>query len=136
MNFAANRSRRRRITEINLTPLLDIVFNLLIFFLITTTFVQNQGIDVNLPKASDTPVETKNNSVIIALTRDGLMIHENQSVSKDELRERLVEHHKQRSSAMVIIQADEETEHGRVVEIMDLARSVGFAQLAIATEAQ
>ena len=50
MNFST-RTKRRGLTDINLTPLVDIVFILLIFFLITSTFVQSPGIDVNLPKA-------------------------------------------------------------------------------------
>jgi len=132
----ASRRRRTRITEINLTPLLDIVFNLLIFFLITTTFVQNPGIEVNLPKATDAPVQPQADSVIIAVTSDGSLIYEGRRVSVGELEERLTEQHKRRKGGTVIIQADSATSHGKVVEVMDLARRIGFADLAIATEAE
>ncbi|OGQ78928.1 MAG: hypothetical protein A2289_04065 [Deltaproteobacteria bacterium RIFOXYA12_FULL_58_15] len=135
MEFASRR-RRTRITEINLTPLLDIVFNLLIFFLITTTFVQNPGIEVNLPKATDAPVQPQADSVIIAVTSDGSLIYEGRRVSVGELEERLTEQHKRRKGGTVIIQADSATSHGKVVEVMDLARRIGFADLAIATEAE
>ncbi|MFC1611465.1 ExbD/TolR family protein [Myxococcota bacterium] len=135
MNFASRR-RRSRITEVNITPLIDVVFNLLIFFLITTTFVQNPGIDVDLPRATDAPVQPQADSVIIAVTANGRLIHEGRAISDDELEHRLREHHKVRQNAIVIIQADKATSHGKVVEVMDLARRVGFHDLAIATEAE
>jgi biopolymer transport protein ExbD len=135
VDFAGHR-RRARMAEVILTPLIDVVFNLLIFFLITTTFVQNPGIDVDLPKATDAPIQPNADSVIIAITADGRVIHEGRVVSTDELREQLVRHHEQRADAMVIIQGDAKTDHGKVVEVMDIARQVGFRQLAIATEAE
>jgi biopolymer transport protein ExbD len=135
VDFAGHR-RRSRMAEVNLTPLIDVVFNLLIFFLITTTFVQNPGIDVDLPKATDAPIQPNADSVIIAITADGRVIHEGRVVSTDELREQLVRHHEQRADAMVIIQGDTKTDHGKVVEVMDIARQIGFRQLAIATEAE
>ncbi|MBI3179249.1 MAG: biopolymer transporter ExbD [Deltaproteobacteria bacterium] len=135
MDFSPRR-RRRTQSAIDLTPVIDIVFNLLIFFLVTTTFVQNPGIEVDLPKATSAQVDPKAEHVIIAVTSDGRYVHEGKAVSLDELEARLKEHHKQRADAMVIIQADTSTPHGKVVEVMDAARRVGFAQLAIATEAQ
>ena len=134
MNFR-HRKTRRGAAEINLTPLIDIVFQLLIFFLITTTFVQNPGIDVELPKASAQPRQGEPETVIIAVTEDGRIVHEGRVVSTEELTTRLEEHHRQRPSAMVIIQADTNTSHGKVVDVMDIARTVGFQALAIATAA-
>jgi len=129
------KGRTRGATEVNMTPLIDIVFQLLIFFLITTTFVQNPGIEVSLPKASSAPVTTETEMVIVAVTKDGGIIHEGKLVSVTELEARLKEHHRQRANATVIVQADTDTPHGNVVQVMDIARSIGFAQLAIATEA-
>ncbi|MEZ4271994.1 MAG: biopolymer transporter ExbD [Myxococcota bacterium] len=131
-----NRRKRRGVTEVNLTPLIDIVFQLLIFFLITTTFVQNPGIEVQLPKASSKPVVTEAENVIIGVTKEGLFVQDGKALAIDELRERLVSHLKQRPNAMLVVQADTNTPHGKVVEVMDVARDVGFKQLAIATEAQ
>ena len=88
------------------------------------------------PKASDAPVQPNADSVIIAVTENGRIIHEGRAVSEDELKENLERHYKQRNDAMVIVQADSKTDHGKVVEVMDLARQVGFRQLAIATEAE
>jgi len=129
-------NRRRNATEVNITPLIDIVFQLLIFFLITTTFVQNPGIEVDLPKASAEPMDNESNSVIVAITSEGRLVHEGAAVSREELEARLRSHYGTRPSAVVIIQADSNTPHGKVVEVMDIARQIGFADLAIATEAQ
>ncbi len=119
-----------------MTPLIDIVFLLLIFFLITTTYVQNPGIEVDLPKASDAPVTPNADSVIIAITKNGRFIYEGRAVAPDELREKLERRFEARKSATVIVQADIATSHGKVVEVMNMARKVGFRRLAIATEAE
>ncbi len=134
MNFSAR--KKRHITEINLTPLIDIVFNLLIFFLITTTFVQNPGIEVDLPKATQSAEQANDDAVIVAVTEEGRLIYGGAAVSIDELREKLEEKRGEREDDTVIIQADAETPHGKVVEVMDLARQIGYRQLAIATEAE
>lgn len=134
MDFGTHH-RRRTVADINVTPLIDIVFNLLIFFLITTTFVQNPGIEVELPKASTAPATQQSDNVVIAITADGRIIHEGRAVSVDELRERLAAHHQQRPQALVVVEADTTTPHGQVVAAMDAARQAGFAQLAIATAA-
>ena len=120
--------------DINVTPLIDIVFNLLIFFLITTTFVQNPGIEVDLPKASDAPVQPNADSVIIAVTAEGRLIHEGKAVCHRTSSNSGCAPIKVRPTALVIIQADATTQHGKVVEVMDLAQRAGFTQLAIATD--
>ena len=135
MDFS-HKHRRRGLTEVNVTPLIDVVFNLLIFFVITTTFVQNPGIEVELPKASTAPGSQASDSVIIAITQQGQMIYEGRALSSEELRQTLNNHYAARKTATVIIQADEMTAHGKVVEVMDLARQGGFQSLAIATEAE
>ena len=120
----------------NLTPLVDIVFILLIFFLITSTFVQNPGIEVELPKASAASTDVQSDNIIMAVTKDGLVIHEGKTMSGDELRERLSQYHKDKPEQLVVIQADSTAHHGKVVEVMDIAQAVGFHRLAIATDEQ
>ena len=133
MNFSA-RDKKRGLTEINLTPLIDVVFILLIFFLITSTFVQNPGIEVQLPKASSAPPTSEQSSLVITVTEQGRIIHHGEAVALDELEVRLKSLHAKSPEQLVIVQADQATEHGQVVEVMDLARKVGFNMLAIATE--
>ena len=73
MNFST-RTKRRGLTDINLTPLVDIVFILLIFFLITSTFVQSPGIDVNLPKAGSSTETRQAQSIVITVDENGQLI--------------------------------------------------------------
>ena len=133
MKFQAPNNRRGK-TEVSLTPLVDIVFILLIFFLITSTFVQNPGIEVELPKATSTSAKVESDNIIMAVTKDGVVIHEGKPMSPESLRARLAEHFKNRADQMVVIQADATAHHGKVVEVMDIAQSAGFHRLAIATE--
>lgn len=137
MNFRNSR-RIRGSATIDLTPVLDVVFILLIFFLITSTFAQqtNSGIDVELPRASTTPNPQESESIIIAISEEGQFIRDGQAVSPEELATQLSALHTERPQATVIVQADVHTQHGKVVEAMDLARKAGYERLAIATEGE
>lgn len=135
MNFSNSRARRSPI-EVNLTPLIDIVFILLIFFLITSTFVTNEGIEVEKPSAGSSEELTASNSIAIAITKEGQYIHERQVFNPDELTERLKSYKTERADATVIIQGDTQAQLGKVVELMDIARTAGFRDIAIATEAE
>ncbi|MEM6533577.1 MAG: biopolymer transporter ExbD [Myxococcota bacterium] len=135
MDFSNPRARRSPV-EVNLTPLIDIVFILLIFFLITSTFVTNEGIEVDKPSAGSAEELSPSDSIAIALTKEGQYIHERSIFSKDELIERLAQYKEERSGATIIIQGDTEANLGKVVELMDLARKAGFGNVAIATESE
>ena len=133
MNFSV-RATRKRDAEINITPLIDIVFILLIFFLITSTFVQDSGIKVDLPRANQSSSTGTNHQIVVTVTADGRMVYEGEALSKDELQEKLTGLYKEKVEQMFIIEADATTQHGIVVSIMDLAKETGFQSLAIATD--
>ncbi|MEO0592489.1 MAG: biopolymer transporter ExbD [Myxococcota bacterium] len=133
MDFSNPRSRRSAV-EINLTPLIDVVFILLIFFLITSTFVTNEGIEVDTPSASNADSLETSDSITIAITKEGQFIHERTTFGKDELLEKLREHKKTRPGATIIIQGDRDASHGRVTEVMNIAMKAGYDNLAVATE--
>ena len=135
MDFGTHH-RRRTIADINLTPLIDIVFNLLIFFLITTTFVQNPGIEVDLPKASAATTQREVEPVVVAVTAEGDIVLGGRPVDVPGLLEALQERRRKEGKRLLIVQADKRTPHGRVVEVMDVAQRAGFDNLAIATEAE
>ncbi|MDP7037981.1 MAG: biopolymer transporter ExbD [Myxococcota bacterium] len=135
MNFSTNKKRRGAI-EVNITPLIDIVFILLVFFLITTTFSQNPGIEVDLPKASSSTQKEQEDVIIVSLTKDGNLILQGQMFSLDALESELDKMFTTRTKATVIIQADAKTHHVNVVKVMDISRRIGFTKLAIATETE
>jgi len=117
-------------STLDLTPVVDIVFNLLIFFALSLNFaVTSGGINVKLPKASSAePIRAE--EITINLTSDGKIFLHDKQITLDKLSERLKE--KQDKESLIIIRADKSVEHGRVVEAMDVVRTNGFSRLAIA----
>jgi biopolymer transport protein ExbD len=129
------RRKRLRPPQINLTPLIDVVLQLLIFFMLSTTFVTQPGIRINLPKASSKVQNTVQQSNTIVITADSkLYINDQQIRDTEELRSRLLELRKQQEEeALIIVKADETVAHGIVVGVLDVAKTSGFTRIAIAT---
>jgi biopolymer transport protein ExbD len=126
--------RKREEPRVDLTPMVDVVFLLLIFFMISTTFVETPGISVQLPESSSqreirVPEEFK-----VQVTKEGEIYAGEERISLDELRLRLAGYGTKAREMNFALYADREARHGRVVQVMDLAREAGFAKLAIATE--
>jgi biopolymer transport protein ExbD len=135
MDFTAHsRQGRRQSAEINVTSLVDIIFNLLLFFMLTTSFSESGGIEVDLPRASTAAMSTSERDLIIALTENGDIVVKNERVSMDALGQKLEALKARAKKERVIIQADKTVPHGRVVEVMDLIKSKGLGRIAIATE--
>ncbi len=122
--------RRRRETLVDLTPLIDIVFQLLIFFLLTATFQETPSFKVKLPKAKNTDVTKEPKAVVVTLTPDGTYEVENKTMDAAELEKRLCVA-AQGDSTGVSIKADEATPHKYVVEVMGLAKACGLEKLNI-----
>lgn len=135
MKFQRERGSRI-IAALEITPLVDIVFLLLIFFLLTATYVKNPNLDINLPKASINQVTSRERDITIGITKKGELRYDAQEISIQKLEGILRAAYADRSESIVVIKADDGARHGRVVEVMDLAKRVGFARLAIATQAQ
>ena len=131
MSFQRKQSDEPRI---DLTPMVDVVFLLLIFFMISTTFVESPGISIKLPEASSQTVEREPKEIKIYLSKEGDIYHLDQKISLDDFRGLLAEHQSEAELTTVLLLADQESRHGKVVTLMDLARDAGFVKLAIATE--
>lgn len=115
----------------NLTPLVDVVFQLLIFFMLTSSFIAQPGIKINLPKAITSEVVQDRKNVIITLTKDNLLYLNEKLISETELRQHLIQAAKLHPS--MLIKADRGIPIGRVVVIWDLCRDSGITQVNIAT---
>jgi len=120
-------------TKLDITPLVDCVFLLLIFFMVTTVFSTTPGLRVDLPKAaeSDMPPEKDLNIVI---SKDGELELNGVPCTMAELDRALLEAKEMYRSKVLIIKADKKTYHEVVVDVMDAAKGVGIDELAIATE--
>ncbi|HKJ04435.1 MAG TPA: biopolymer transporter ExbD [Geopsychrobacteraceae bacterium] len=127
---------RRRIKEaprVDLTPMVDVVFLLLIFFMISTTFIETQGLSITLPKASPTILQHQSGKVQVFLSREGKIFLQDEEVSFETLQTELALYHDP-AQTMFLLMADREAQHGGVVQLMNLAKESGFEKLAIATE--
>lgn len=119
--------------EVNLTPLIDVVFLLLIFFMVSTTFIYSNSIDVNLPAAKGDETSVSDN-IRVVLTQAGVINIDGTAYSESAVEDRLTEMKKQKPESTVIIEADKNVTHGRVVFVMDASRKAGFEKFAIAVE--
>lgn len=117
--------------RLDVTPLIDVVFLLLIFFMLTSTFVLQPGIKVKLPRAITSEALREENLVIV-ITAGGKIYLDNEIISPDELSVRLEK--AAQDERAVLIKADQKISLGRVVEVWDLCRDVGITQVSIATE--
>ncbi len=132
MNFR-NKKQFSNGGGINITPLIDVVFILLLFFAVTTSFITTSSIKVDLPKAKGEAVEQKKN-IRIAVDNKGLLYLEGNKINDSELEGKLSLLKESNPDALIVIEADEKALHGKVIFVMDTARSVDFIRFAIATE--
>ena len=129
-------------SEINITPLTDIFLVLLIIFMVGSSIVVEQaqgggtGVRVDLPKGAAKELHAAPRDFAVAILKDGTTVIEGKAIELGALKERFQKLAKDWPEAQVIIQADTGVNHGRVVEVMEAAKSVGIERLAIATEAQ
>ena len=122
-----------RAVSLSITPLVDTMLVLLIFVLLLGAFAIQPGIRVRLPEAASKEEEPKQDLVLI-LTRDDRLYLNDDPLQLPELAARLQERLRGRLDGVVVIKADKEVLHGRVVEVMDIAKGAGAVRLAIATE--
>jgi biopolymer transport protein ExbD len=120
--------------NVNLISLIDVVLLLLIFFMISSTFVAKPGLKVDLPEASVEEVPQEKGDIVVFVTKDNKVKIDDEFYSSAELYEKLSALKKEKPEAKLIIQADEEANHGTVVDVMDNAKRTGFTRLSIATE--
>jgi len=127
------RHRKKRRVTIDISAMIDVVFLLLLFFLVTSTFLEAPGINLDLPDAtSSTAAETEELTVVI--TEENQIFFGGKAIRKQDFPQQLIEAMKSNPRRVLIVQADEKTDHGIVVHIIDQARLAGMKNLVIATE--
>jgi len=119
--------------DINVTPMLDLAYVLLVIFIIMTT-ASVQGIQVNLPKASDTPSLSKPKTKAITIAQDGTLYLDTYPVSLQELEARLRQYKAADPALPVIIKADAQIQYQKVVEVLDLVGRLKITQLGLVTQ--
>ncbi len=119
--------------EINITPMLDVVFIMLIFFIVTASFVKESGIDVNKPEAQTSVAKEKAN-ILIAIDASGNIWIDRRQVDPRAVRANIERLHSENPQGTVVIQADEDSRTGVLVQVMDAARLAGVYDVAIASQ--
>lgn len=139
MNFRGGhggglRGRGRNLIDsaaVDLTPLIDVTFQLLIFFLLTATFNTDAAFKVKLPKASASEPATESKSIVVEISEDGRFEIDRKVVDGEELQTRLCMAAKESQITTVNIKADQNTKHEKVVQAMDVAKACGIEKLGI-----
>jgi biopolymer transport protein ExbD len=119
-------------TGIDLAPMLDFVLNLLIFFIITTSFVKEAGISVTKPEAL-TAEHKENGNILIAIRPNGDIWMDKRQVALTEIRTLIERLHIERPDDTVVLIADQESETGVLTKVMDQVKLGGVADVSIAT---
>jgi biopolymer transport protein ExbD len=120
-------------SEVNLTPMLDVVFIMLIFFIVTASFVKEAGIDVSRPDAATAERKERGN-ILVAISETGQIWIDKRSVDIRAVRANIERLAAENPQGSVVIQADENSKNGILVQVMDAARLAGVEQVSIAAE--
>ena len=127
---------RRDDIELNLTPLIDVVFLLLIFFMVSTTFDKQSQLKITLPEATASAEQAADNAVVIGIDAKGrYFINDRQLVNSQAktLRLALIKIVADKKDVPLVIRADAKTPHASVVKAMDVAAQLNLTQMSIAT---
>ncbi len=127
------RRREQEESEVNLTPMLDVVFIMLIFFIVTASFVKEAGIDVTRPPAATAERKERGN-ILIAITENDQVWMDRRQVDPRALRANIERLHAENPQGSVVIQADKNSKNGLLVMVMDAARLAGVKSVALAAE--
>lgn len=118
---------------IDITPMLDVVFIMLIFFIVTATFVKESGIDVNRPDATTATKQEKANILIAISANDTIWIDRRQ-IDIRSVRPNIERLHAENPQGTVVIQADRDSRTNTLIQVMDAARQAGVYNVSIAAE--
>lgn len=129
----SRRSSLRDEAQIDLTSMLDIVFIMLIFFIVTSSFVRESGVEVNRPQASHA-VSQKNAGIFVAITAANDIYIDKRIVDAERVQATLEHLLSDQPDASLVIQADEHAYNGTVVTVMDAAKGAGVKNIALSAE--
>ena len=118
--------------EINLTPMLDVVFIMLIFFIVTASFIKEAGIDVNRPDAPVTETKPENANILVVINANDEIWIDRRLIDPRAVRANIERLHAENPEGSVVIQANKKSTNKMLVSVMDSARSAGVYNISIA----
>ncbi len=120
--------------EVDLTPMLDVVFIMLIFFIVTASFIKEVGLDLNRPEGGSTKTVMDNENIFIQISNDGLIFVDRRVTDIRAVRANIERLHAERPNGAVVIAAGDASFNGLLVEVMDQARLAGVTNISLAAE--
>ena len=118
--------------DLNLTPLIDVVLLQLIYFMLTSSFIMQPGIKINLPQAVTTE-KIEKREIFVSISKEGNIFYKEKPVSLNEFEKMLSKKVRKNGGLTLVIKGDAEARHGKIVQVMDISRKVGVEKIAIAT---
>ncbi|OQY07396.1 MAG: biopolymer transporter ExbD [Desulfobacteraceae bacterium 4572_123] len=131
LNITAARRGQKKTLELNIAPMIDMVFILLIFFLVTTSFVKETGMDINRPSAS-TAVSREKAGILIGITNDNRIFMESREIDIRAVRANIERALAENPEGGVVIVADRESSTGTAIRVMDGCRMAGAENISLA----
>jgi len=125
--------KKRRKVIINITSLIDVLFLLLIFFMVSSTFVEQPGMKLELPESKSSSTE-KIKELILEINADQSMVLNQESVTIENLEQKFKQLLPSLEEKSLVLKADKNVPHGTVVKVMDMAKLSGIQKLIIATQ--
>jgi len=120
-------------SNFDMTPMLDIVFIMLIFFIVTTSFTKESGVDINRPSAT-TAVKSAHGNILIAITESNEIWIDKRNIDVRAVRANVERLHAENPQGAVIIQADKNSRNGMLVQVIDQTRLAGISNVSIAAD--
>lgn len=131
LNISAARRKNRAATELNIAPLIDMVFILLIFFLVNTSFVKETGIDVSRPTASTAVVQNKA-TILIAIDQNNRLFMDHREIDPRTVRANVERALAENPEGAVVVVADKASSTGVAIQVMDGCRMAGASNVSLA----
>jgi len=128
------KEKRKKGIHLDITPIVDTVFNLLIFFALSLNFTFTSSLNINLPEVSSKEIIGGTKRAIIQITKKGEVFLNQSKVNNDSLSEMLQKIKLKTPLCNIVIQADERVPHGKVVSVMDICKKAGFNKISIAAD--
>jgi biopolymer transport protein ExbD len=125
--------KKGMITEINVTPMVDVVLVLLVIMMVSATYIVSQSLKVELPKAAN-GADSVQSLAAVTITKAGGTYYNQKPIAESELASKLHEAHANNPEVNLIVSADKEVPHGKVVHVIDVARGEGIFKFAINVE--
>lgn len=133
MAFNTNSEDEGIVSEINMTPFIDIMLVLLIIFMVTSSVSLESGLDIDLPAGSSSGAQSDEKAIIVSLNREGELFLDGSQVDLDSFKNKLIALMSSKKTELVIFEGDKASSLGKTISVMELAKEAGAKSFGIAT---